>query len=163
MEPDLLEQAEFADNPEPRCPVVLVLDTSGSMAGDKIRELNAGLVDFSDALKKDRLASLRVEVAVVTFGGRVRALDVRGGERSPGKDIIPYSPNDQATSRVFQEIPFDAHLAFVTVDEFQPPMMVASGETPMGEAIQRSLALLRDRKEIYKQNGLDYFRWKTDR
>ncbi len=25
MEPNLLEQAEFADNPEPRCPVMLVL------------------------------------------------------------------------------------------------------------------------------------------
>jgi hypothetical protein len=30
------DQAEFADNPEPRCPVVLVLDTSGSMKGEPI-------------------------------------------------------------------------------------------------------------------------------
>jgi len=35
-----LDQAEFADNPEPRCPVVLLLDTSGSMQGAAINELN---------------------------------------------------------------------------------------------------------------------------
>ena len=34
---------EFADNPQPRCPCVLVLDTSGSMGGAPIAELNRGL------------------------------------------------------------------------------------------------------------------------
>ena len=69
-----LELAEFADNPEPRCAVVLLLDTSGSMHGQPISELNAGLKEFENALKSDRLASLRVEVAVVTFGGSVKVL-----------------------------------------------------------------------------------------
>ena len=35
-----LALTEFADNPEPRCAVVLLLDTSGSMEGDAIAELN---------------------------------------------------------------------------------------------------------------------------
>src|SRR5262245_10239271 len=34
---------EFADNPEPRCPCVLLVDTSGSMKGDRIRALTDGL------------------------------------------------------------------------------------------------------------------------
>jgi hypothetical protein len=34
---------EFADNPEQRCPCLLLLDNSGSMAGRPISELNAGL------------------------------------------------------------------------------------------------------------------------
>jgi uncharacterized protein YegL len=58
----------FADNPENRCAVVLVLDTSGSMAGQKIQQLNAGLQTFRDELFSDSLASKRVEVAIVTFG-----------------------------------------------------------------------------------------------
>ena len=33
----------FAENPEPRCPCLLLLDTSGSMAGKPIAELNAGI------------------------------------------------------------------------------------------------------------------------
>jgi uncharacterized protein YegL len=59
---------EFADNPEPRCACLLLLDTSESMRGDKIRELNAGLVEFALQLRGDAMASKRVEVAIVTFG-----------------------------------------------------------------------------------------------
>ncbi len=58
----------FADNPEPRCPCVLLLDTSGSMAGQPIAELNAGLTTFKDELSADPLAVKRVEVGLVTFG-----------------------------------------------------------------------------------------------
>jgi len=158
MEPNYLEQAEFADNPEPRCPVVLVMDTSGSMSGTPIQELNEGLRAFSSALKADHLASLRVEVAVVTFGGKVRAIDVRSGDPSQAKDIVKYNPLGLAVRKPAREIPFDARQAFITVDQFVTPVLEANGETPMGEAVQRALALLRDRKEVYKQNGLDYFR-----
>lgn len=35
---------EFVDNPEPRCPVILSCDTSGSMAGAPMIALNAGLL-----------------------------------------------------------------------------------------------------------------------
>ncbi len=60
--------AEFADNPEPRCPCLLLLDTSHSMDGQPISELNRGLVTFKDELAADTLAMKRVELAVVTFG-----------------------------------------------------------------------------------------------
>jgi uncharacterized protein YegL len=60
--------ADFADNPEPRCPCILLLDTSGSMAGKAIDQLNAGLQAFRDSLQQDKLASLRVEIAMITFG-----------------------------------------------------------------------------------------------
>ena len=83
---------EFVDNPEPRCPCVLLLDTSGSMKDEKkispalspvqrltnismpsrtvrpIDELNAGLVAFRDELMADELAVKRVELSLVTFG-----------------------------------------------------------------------------------------------
>jgi uncharacterized protein YegL len=59
---------EFADNPEPRCPCLLLLDTSHSMRGQPIRALNDGLVAFKDELAADTLAMKRVEIAVVTFG-----------------------------------------------------------------------------------------------
>jgi uncharacterized protein YegL len=62
------EPGGFADNPEPRCPCLLLLDISGSMAGAPIRELNAGLLNFKDELSADSLAMKRVEIAVITFG-----------------------------------------------------------------------------------------------
>src|ERR1022692_3053730 len=60
--------AEFAENPEPRCPCILLLDTSGSMSGRPIAELNDGLVAFKDEITADPVATKRVEVALVTFG-----------------------------------------------------------------------------------------------
>jgi uncharacterized protein YegL len=62
------EGIEFAENPEPRCPCVLLLDTSGSMAGTKIQELNQGLQTFASELRTDSMASKRVEIAMITFG-----------------------------------------------------------------------------------------------
>ncbi|WP_343725885.1 vWA domain-containing protein [Herbaspirillum huttiense] len=62
------ETNDFASNPEPRCPCVLLLDVSGSMNGRAIDELNAGLESFRDDLSGDQLALKRVEVSIVTFG-----------------------------------------------------------------------------------------------
>ncbi|WP_427160531.1 vWA domain-containing protein [Aliinostoc sp. HNIBRCY26] len=59
---------EFVENPENRCPVILLLDTSGSMRGQPIQELNRGLAAFREDVLKDAQASLSVEVAIVTFG-----------------------------------------------------------------------------------------------
>lgn len=72
IQPSQLEAAvEFADNPEARCPCVLLLDTSGSMEGPPIDALNQGLQVFRDDICKDPLASRRVEVAIVTFDSTV--------------------------------------------------------------------------------------------
>lgn len=71
MSTSLEEAVEFAENPEPRCPCVLLLDTSGSMQGSAIVALNEGVRTFRDHLVRDPLASRRVEVAVVTFNSEV--------------------------------------------------------------------------------------------
>ena len=59
---------DFAENPEPRCACVLLLDASSSMSGAKISALNEGLRVFAEELKSDDMAAKRVEIAVVTFG-----------------------------------------------------------------------------------------------
>ena len=59
---------EFAENPEQRCPVILLLDTSYSMSGKPISELNEGLATLRQELMTDPMAAKRVELAVVTFG-----------------------------------------------------------------------------------------------
>jgi uncharacterized protein YegL len=59
---------EFASNPEPRCPCVLLLDTSGSMHGERIAQLNEGLQTFAKEIGSDSVAAKRVEVAIITFG-----------------------------------------------------------------------------------------------
>jgi len=59
---------DLVGNPEPRCPCLLLLDTSGSMRGQPIAELNAGLVAFKDELQADAMAAQRVEIGIITFG-----------------------------------------------------------------------------------------------
>nr|VFJ51540.1 MAG: Uncharacterized conserved protein YegL, contains vWA domain of TerY type [Candidatus Kentron sp. DK] len=59
---------DFIDNPEPRCPCLLLLDVSYSMNGQPITELNKGLIAFKDELASDALAMKRVEIGIITFG-----------------------------------------------------------------------------------------------
>ncbi len=63
---------EFADNPEPRVPTILLVDKSSSMQGKKIQALNSGLEQFGCELSSDPLARKRVDVAVISFGGTVK-------------------------------------------------------------------------------------------
>ncbi len=114
--------SEFTDNPEPRCACLLLLDTSGSMGGNPIDELNAGLRAFKEEISSDELAMKRVEIAVVTFG------------------------------------PVKIESDFQTIDTWQPPLLSASGDTPMGAAITQGLEMLRQRKDAYRQNGIEVFR-----
>lgn len=114
--------ASFAENPEPRCPCLLLLDTSGSMRGEPIRNLNDGIRFLREDLLTDTLAAKRVEIGIVTFG------------------------------------PVDLKQDFTTVDAFIPPDLEPTGDTPMGAAIVRGLDLLRDRKNLYKSNGISYYR-----
>ncbi|MGP6207087.1 vWA domain-containing protein [Cuniculiplasma sp. SKW3] len=66
---------------EPKCPVVLVLDNSGSMEGEPSMELKKGLKKFLKDLRKDDLARKRVEISVVSFNDDV-------------KQILPFSTVD---------------------------------------------------------------------
>ena len=61
------DQSEFADNPEARCSIVLILDVSGSMAGVKIDTVNQALVKFRNIIREDSVAALRADVAIIAF------------------------------------------------------------------------------------------------
>ena len=137
-EPVPMDLIEFMDNPEPRCPVVLLLDTAQTMAGQPIAELNAGLHAFDQALKSDSVASLRVELALISFGERAQVWETQRDDVPP--DAAP------------------AHRAFVTAAAFRPPTLKAGGPSRIGDAVALGLRLLRERRAIYQQNGVDYFK-----
>ena len=58
---------DLVDNPTPRVPVALCLDVSGSMVGEPIAELNAGVQQYLAEMKSDDLTLYSSETAVVTF------------------------------------------------------------------------------------------------
>ena len=120
----------FAQNPDPRCPVVLMLDCSDSMDEPLAEEprtpleaLSGGLDVLVSELSKDPLARRRVEVSIVAYGSDVRA----------------------ATT-------------FVTVDDLVLPTLEKSGLTSTGAALNVALDLLEERKQTYRRNGVSYYR-----
>jgi uncharacterized protein YegL len=119
----LEDRIEIANPTQPHCATVLLLDTSGSMSGEKIAGLNEGLKALKDEIGADELASKRVDLAIVTFGESVSVIH-----------------------------------DFSSIDAFDPEALVASGSTPMGEAIIRATDLLEQRKQHYKAQGIDYYR-----
>ncbi|HEX2205066.1 MAG TPA: VWA domain-containing protein [Longimicrobium sp.] len=83
----LEDAVEFAENPEPRCPCVLLLDTSGSMQGDPLDAMLHGLEAFRFDLAVDPLAARRVEVAVVSFSSQVKLVQ---DFTSPDRFEVPF-------------------------------------------------------------------------
>lgn len=65
---------ETPDNYEQKCLCTLVLDTSGSMSGQPIRELNRGLQEFYAAIEEDLIAANRLEVSIITFGSNIKTI-----------------------------------------------------------------------------------------
>lgn len=119
----LVRLEDLVNNPTARVPVCLCLDTSGSMGGMPIDELNEGVRLFYEAIREDETALYSAEVSIVTFGGNAQCI---------------------------------ADFASL---EVQPnaPMLTANGMTPMGEAVNMSLDLLEQRKDEYKDRGVDYY------
>ena len=68
------DTAEFADNPEARCSIVLILDVSGSMGGMKMQTVNQALVKFGEIIKEDSVTALRADVAVIEFDHEARVV-----------------------------------------------------------------------------------------
>jgi uncharacterized protein YegL len=82
-----LALAQFR-NSQPRVPCVLVLDTSGTMEGERLAALNEGLVALWTDLLDDPIARERIEIAIVEFSSDVR---VTRGFDLPG-EVIPQVP-----------------------------------------------------------------------
>lgn len=66
--------AETPDNFEQKCLCVLVLDVSGSMVGERIRELNRGLDEFHRQVRNDEIASQRLEVCIIAFNSQIKCI-----------------------------------------------------------------------------------------
>lgn len=62
-----LYHGELPVNFEMKCPLALVLDTSGSMEGESIRQLNDGLQVFQQQINSDVTAASRLETMLLTF------------------------------------------------------------------------------------------------
>ena len=148
---NILRVQDLVNNPTPRVPVVLCLDTSGSMGAveddgtcqstgktiyedghvwnivvggiSRISELQKGIQAFMDEIREDEIAQYSAEVCIVTFNSSAKCVE-----------------------------------DFATVDrQSKLPELEAVGDTHMGEGVNLALDLLEKRKQEYKDKGVDYY------
>lgn len=134
MTVNAFDAIEFADNPDPRCPVVVVIDCSDSM--DMVREgedrtpleaVNGALDTLVSAINSDPLSKRRVELSFVPYGTHV-------AEPTP----------------------------FVTIENILNggaplPDLKKMGVTSTGAALTKAIDAIEDRKQIYKSQGVPYY------
>ena len=123
--------AEIPYPQEPKQPLLLLVDISGSMT-PRIARLTSGLRLLREEILKDDIARRRVEVAIMTFGG---SNDESGVELV--QDFVPVEKLDvDDVSRLF----------------------IPGGPTPMGYALLKAIEVVERRKQQYKDQGINYYR-----
>lgn len=150
----LEDAVEFAENPEPRCPCVLLLDTSGSMQGAPLEAMLAGLEAFRFDLAVDPLAARRVEIAVVAFDNRIRVVQ---DFVPPDRFDIPFL-NAEGMTHVGAAIEKaldmveerKARYRAYDVAYYRPWIFLVTDGEPQGEApdaVQKAVERLRDAEQ----------------
>jgi len=146
----LLRLQDLVNNPTPRVPICLCIDTSGSMGaviGDdyvqtgrtifqdgktwnvvtggksRISELQNGIESFYESIKEDEIAQYSAEICIVEFNINANCIV------------------DFANIERHEEI----------------PKLIPKGDTALGEGVNLALDLLERRKEEYKEKGVDYY------
>lgn len=111
---DMIPYVEFADNANERTPCVLVLDCSGSMRGEPIKQLNAGLKALEKELKEDIDASSRVQLLIIKAFGKdeavissdwVDAMNFEAPEMEPAADAARQSDGTCPAENRRTEVP----------------------------------------------------------
>jgi uncharacterized protein YegL len=111
MNQPAIPDVALVDNTEQRTPLVLVLDCSGSMAGESIGQLNEGLRILEQELKEDAIAAKRVRVLVIRFGGLDTAEVV--GDWRDVMDFLPETLTAMGTTPTGQAV----DLALAKIEE----------------------------------------------
>jgi uncharacterized protein YegL len=117
-----------SENYGQRVPCVVVMDCSYSMEGRPIQSLNEGLKKFESELKSDEKARRAARIMLIRVGG--------------------FRGDPEVTIRA----------PFQDVDSFVAPTEIASGSTPLGEALLLALAKIEEEKKYLRASGLSYHR-----
>lgn len=129
-----IRQNDLITNPSARVAVCLVLDTSSSMRGKPIDELNKGVKLFIEAIQNDEIARYAAEVAIVTFGGVVNVhCDFQSIERLEFTDLTTQgsTPMEEAVLKAIDLLDKRKE-EYVSkgVDYYQPWMVIMTDGYP---------------------------------
>ena len=68
---EMFNASDFGNSTKRRLPICFCLDTSGSMLGNPIKQLNMGLSNFIASIKANDDTRSATDIAIITFGSKV--------------------------------------------------------------------------------------------
>ena len=144
----LLRLEDLVNNPTARVPVCLCLDTSGSMEGQPIEELNEGVHLFYEAIKEDETALYSAEISIVTFGGNAECIkDFSSLEiqpEAPKLSAYGMTPMGEAVNMALDLLEKrKEEYKDKGVDYYQPWLVLMTDVEPNGDAEELSKAINR--------------------
>ena len=141
-------------NPTARVPIVLCLDTSFSMHGEPISELQDGVQSFYRSIRDDEQAQHSAEISVLTFGGTVRSItdftSVREDQSLPTFQAAGGTPMGEAIELAIDKLEERKRsYRSAGVDYFQPWLVIMTDGAPTDDidrAVGRIGGLVEGRK-----------------
>lgn len=144
----LLRLEDLVNNPTARVPICLCLDTSGSMDGSPIKELNKGVQLFYDSIKDDETALYAAEISIVTFGGVAECI-----ADFASLQVQPHAPKLYAGGKTPMGEAVNMSLDLLErrkneykdkgVDYYQPWLVIMTDGEPNGDSWELSRAIER--------------------
>lgn len=162
MDNNLLVRLEdLVNNPTARVPVCLCLDTSGSMEGMPIDELNEGVRLFYEAIREDETALYSAEVSIVTFGGDAQCVvDFASLEVQPNVPMLTangMTPMGEAVNMSLDLLERRKNeYKDRGVDYYQPWLVLMTDGAPNGDSAELSRAINRT-VDLINQKKLTVF------
>lgn len=161
MDNYLLRKEDLVNNPTARVPVCLCLDTSGSMGGMPIDELNQGVRLFYEAIKEDETALYSAEISIVTFGGNAELMaDFASLELQPDPPVLSASsmtPMGEAVNMALDLLERrKEEYKDCGVDYYQPWLILMTDGEPNGSKSELERAIHRT-SELVSQKRLTVF------
>ncbi len=159
---ELTTSTDLIDNPSARCACMVILDTSGSMDGTPIAELNKGIQHFIASVQEDEVAACSVEIGVITAGASVRealpfttAMNIDGISTFSASGSTPLgAATDLALKRLEQR---KQEYKKSGVAYYQPWLVMISDGSPTDSyqhAAQQAKALSEQRKLVVLPIGV---------
>lgn len=157
----LVRLEDLVNNPTARVPVCLCLDTSGSMGGMPIDELNEGVRLFYEAIREDETALYSAEVSIVTFGENAQCIvDFASLDRQPNVPILTangMTPMGEAVNMGLDLLEQrKKEYKDRGVDYYQPWLVLMTDGAPNGDSEELSRAINRT-VDLVNQKKLTIF------
>jgi uncharacterized protein YegL len=120
-----------------RFPVIFVIDSSESMQGSRINEINAGLSYLKQGLQAYRASQDFVKDYIQGSSIPLSKLDLA---------VIQFATDVQVIQ------------PFSKIESFHPPKLVANGSTSMGKGILQAIELTEKQRQLYQSLDVQYYR-----